>query len=298
MTRPWSALPLVVMVPLGLSCRKGDGAARRGGALPVITTKTGVRMVRVPGCWFEMGSTGGPADEAPVHRVWVDSFLIDTCEVTQEQFRRLRMPDPSHFKHLRRPVEQVTFGDAIEYCNERSDAEGLQRCYVLDEAAGTWRCNFQADGYRLPTEAEWECACRAGTSGRRFFDGAGEAALKRYAWYAANSSGRTHPVGSKQPNPWGLYDVYGNVAEWCHDRYAADYYRASPPRNPRGPPGGKLVVRRGGAWDSKARRCRSAARAAENPRFHDICFARDTIGFRCVRRAPPQTPRSQPAATR
>jgi sulfatase modifying factor 1 len=267
----------------GLCCRKAPPPAARPS---IITTKTGVEMVLLPGGWFEMGSSDGKADERPVRRVWVDAFLIDRCEVTQEQLRRLQIPDPSHFKGPRRPVEQVTFPNAVEFCNERSAAEGLRPCYTLDRSAGRWTCDYAANGYRLPTEAEWEYACRAGTAAARFFAPDTARALGRYAWYAANSSRRTHPAGRKQPNPWGLYDLYGNVAEWCSDAYDPNYYRASPARNPRGPTRAKRTVLRGGAWDSPPGRCRSADRAGEDPRFHDACFARDTIGFRCVRRAP------------
>ena len=272
-------------VPPGLCCRRDGGGQAQPP--PVITTKTGVQMVRLPGGWFEMGSAHGAADEAPVHRVRVDAFLIDKFEVTQDQFRRLQVPDPSHFKGPRRPVEHATFAEVVEFCNERSAAEGLRPGYRLDPERGTWACDFDANGYRLPTEAEWEYACRAGTTTDRFFGAGGERILKRYAWYAANSSKRTHPVGGKQPNAWGLYDMYGNVAEWCNDGYDPNYYRVSPASNPRGPAKARLVVLRGGAWNSKPPRCRSAARAGEDPRFHDVCFTKDSVGFRCVRKAPP-----------
>ena len=254
--------------------------------LPVITTKTGVEMVRIPGGWFEMGSDGGSTNEAPRHRVWVDAFLMDRCEVTQDQFRRLQMSDPSHFKGPQRPVEHMRITTVIEYCNVRSEAEDLQPCYVLNDDGETWRCNFEADGYRLPTEAEWEYACRAGTTGKRHLDTDDDRDLNRHAWYAPNAGKQTHPVGRKRPNPWGLYDMYGNVAEWCHDWYDPKYYATSPDRNPRGPAPAKLMVLRGGGWDAKPDRCRSAWRAGENPRLQDACFAKDTIGFRCVRKAP------------
>jgi len=281
-------LALPAGVP-GLSCRKAPPPAARP---PIVSTKTGVEMVLVPGGWFEMGSSDGKADERPVRRVWVDAFLIDRCEVTQEQFRRLQIPDPSHFKGPRRPVEQVTFPNAVEFCNERSAAEGLAACYTLNEEAGTRACDFDAGGYRLPTEAEWEYACRAGTTADRFYTGGAERLLGRYAWHAVNAAKATHPVATRKPNAWGLYDVYGNVAEWCNDWYDPNGYRTAPRRNPRGPAAGRLAVLRGGAWDSKPDRCRSAARAGEDPRFHDVCFARDTIGFRCVRKAPAAAPAS------
>ena len=286
---------------LAASCRD-EARPPDETALPTTTTAGGAQMVRIPAGWFRMGSARGRANEQPVHRVWVDAFWMDRCEVTQDQLRRLQISDPSHFKGPRRPADRVTLLDAIEFCNERSFAEGLPPAYVVNESAGTWACDFGADGYRLPTEAEWEYACRAGTDAERYF-GNDPRGLARHAWFAANAQKRTHPVGRKRPNPWGLYDMYGNVAEWCHDRYDAEYYKASPQRNPRGPAGGKWGAIRGGGWDAKGDRCRSAWRAGEDPRLHDICFAKDTIGFRCVRRAeptgagPPASRRSAETAT-
>ena len=249
----------------------------------IIRTKLGVEMVVIPGGWFEMGSAHGNPDERPVHRVWVDGFLMDRFEVTQALYEQLMTANPSHFKGTNRPVEQISWANAALFCNMRSRAEGLEPCY--DEETG--ECNYNANGYRLPTEAEWEYACRAGTTTRYFF-GQDPRQLKLYAWYADNSEKRTHPVGQKRPNPWGLYDMYGNVAEWCNDMYAPDYYAHSPSRNPHGPKEGKRYVLRGGSWKSSAEVCRSADRFAEDPGFEDACFARDTIGFRCVRKLPPE----------
>ena len=269
---------------VGVCCQRRDDADNaRAKPLPVFTTKAGVEMLRVPGGWFEMGSAAGQADEGPVHRVRVDAFLMDKYEVTQDQFRRLEISDPSHFKGPRRPVEHATFAEVVEFCNERSLAEDLKPCYQFDADGRVSHCDFDADGYRLPTEAEWEYACRAGTDADRFFAG-GERVLGRYAWYGANAVKKTHPVGGKQPNAWGLHDMYGNVAEWCNDYYAPDYFKASPEKNPRGPAGTRLMVVRGGAWNSSPHWCRSAARGGEDPRVHDVCFTPDSLGFRCVRK--------------
>jgi acetoin utilization deacetylase AcuC-like enzyme/formylglycine-generating enzyme required for sulfatase activity len=274
-------LPVLAAVA-GLACQKAEGPAADATPAPeVVKSKSGIDMVLVPAGWFEMGNRGGKPDETPVHRVWVDAFLMDVHEVTQEDYGRLVVGNPSHFKGPHRPMEQISWAKAARFCNERSRAEGLEPCYNEETAA----CNPAADGYRLPTEAEWEYACRAGSDAAYAF-GNDPARLKDYAWFKENAAKTTHPVGQKKPNAWGLYDMNGNVAEWCNDVFGADYYQSSPERNPAGPADGKKYVLRGGAWDSGADACRSAYRVGENPGFQDACFALDAIGFRCVRKAP------------
>ncbi len=268
---------LFLIVLVNISCRRSEQA---GSKPNLVRTKTGVEMVAIPGGWFEMGSERGGSDEKPVHKVWISPFLMDVYEVTQDQFKKYQLPDPSHFKNPDNPLEQINWTDATLYCNDRSLAERLEPCY--DEE--TWDCNFAANGYRLPTEAEWEYACRAGTSTQYSF-GNNKAKLRTYGWYVDNSSGKTHPSGQKQPNPWGLYDMHGNVAEWCNDYYAENYYSQSPEKDPKGPEDGKERVLRGGSWKSGAETCRSAYRTSD-PSINDTCLASDAIGFRCVRNAP------------
>ncbi len=268
---------LVALATALPGCRRVEEAAP---SAEVVTTRSGIEMVVVPGGSFKMGRDGAAPDETPAHKVRVGSFWMDRYEVVQEEFRKYEISDPSHFKGPRQPLEQINWTDAALYCNERSLSEGLEPCY--DEQ--TWECNFDANGYRLPTEAEWEYACRAGTSTEYSF-GNSPSQLKAYAWYAQNASGTTHPVGQKKPNAWGLYDMHGNVAEWCHDRYSESYYRQSPAEDPRGPADGKERVLRGGAWNSSAESCRSAYRSSD-PSIDDTCLASDAIGFRCVRKAP------------
>jgi formylglycine-generating enzyme required for sulfatase activity len=274
---------LAAFVPSGCQPAVTEPAAT---ALSATTTKSGVKMVLIPAGRFEMGSRRGRPEEQPAHRVHVDSFLMDCCEVTQAEYEELgrseAFPNPSHFQGAELPVEQVTWPQAARFCNARSRREGLRPCYDED----TGECDFDADGYRLPTEAEWEYACRAGMESDYAF-GNEARRLGDYAWLAENSaSKKTHPVGLKKPNPWGLFDMHGNVAEWCNDVYDAGYYQSSPEANPRGPAAGKEYVLRGGSWKSTADALRSAARLGENPGFSDACLARDAIGFRCARRAP------------
>lgn len=278
---------LLLLLPIDSGCRRSEDTSR---APQFMMTKSGIEMAAIPGGWFDMGSNGGAPDESPVHRVWVSSFWMDRYEVVQEEFKRFQLPDPSHFKNPKHPLEQINWTDAALYCNERSRAEGLEPCY--DEK--TWDCNFAATGYRLPTEAEWEYACRAGTHSEYTF-GNDAGRLKDHAWFADSSSGKTHPVGQKSPNAWGLHDMHGNTAEWCNDWYSKTYYSQSPQRDPKGPRGGKERVLRGGAWNSSAQTCRSAYRTSD-PSIDDTCLASDAIGFRCVRRAPDNV-RSEPNMT-
>jgi formylglycine-generating enzyme required for sulfatase activity len=215
--------------------------------------------------------------------VSVDAFWMDRHEVTQTEYEKLgrieAFPNPSHFQGENLPVEQVTWPQAARFCNARSRFEGLKPCYNEDSA----ECDFAADGYRLPTEAEWEYACRAGTT-TDYSCGNEPRKVGDFAWLADNSGKKTHPIGQKKPNPWGLFDMHGNVAEWCQDVFDPKYYAASPETNPRGPNDGKEYVLRGGSWKSPAEALRSSVRLGETPGFSDACLARDAIGFRCVRK--------------
>lgn len=217
--------------------------------------------------------------DAPPHEVTVSAFMIDRFPVTQQQYQGVMGENPSRWKRERNPVEQVRWSDAARFCNKRSEAEGLEPCYDLK----TWSCNFEADGYRLPTEAEWEYACRAGTTTAYFF-GDSPSRLGDHAWFEQNSGGRPNPVGQKLPNPWGLHDMCGNVWEWCNDFYGVDYYEKSPAVDPRGAAEGDTRVVRGGAWRFSAGSCRSGYRYNENPGYVDACFGYDIYGFRCVRK--------------
>jgi formylglycine-generating enzyme required for sulfatase activity len=280
----WRATYALLAGLLILGCQHSTPPTA-GPAPEVIATPSGIEMVRIPAGSFAMGNPHGREDEGPVHTVWVDAFLMDRHEMTQAVYEKIgqleAISNPSHFKGPDLPVEQVTWPQAAHFCNARSRFEGLKPCYNEDNG----ECDFEADGYRLPTEAEWEYACRAGTTTDYAF-GHEARKLGDHAWFADNAAKKTHPVAKKKPNAWGLFDLHGNVAEWCNDVYDKGYYRTSPEKNPRGPAEGKEYVLRGGSWKSPAEALRSSYRLGETPGFSDACLARDAIGFRCVRKAP------------
>ena len=243
---------------------------------PEIKTKGGVAMVELAGGTFVMGDNKGKDDEAE-HEVYVSPFFIDVTPVTQAEYERLMGDNPAKFVHPQHPVEQIPWSDAVRYCNARSLEEGLEPAYDIT----SWTCNFEASGYRLPTEAEWEYAARAGTNTRYFF-GNDARTLNTYAWYNENSGDKTRPVARKRANPWKLHDMTGNVWEWCNDYYSAAYYKESPKENPRGPETGEYKVLRGGCWNSSANSCRVACRYYEIPCYTDACFGYEIYGFRVV----------------
>jgi len=236
-------------------------------------------MALIPAGTFRMGNITNHPDgwdnEKPVQEVTITRpFLMSRTEVTQEQYEAVMGSNPSWFKGADRPVERVNWYEAVEFCNELSRQEGLDPCY---SGIGTSIvCDFTANGYRLPTEAEWEYACRAGTetdfyTGNMSHSGVSplDPALDRAGWYGGNSGSTTHPVGEKKPNAFGLYDMHGNVWEWCWDRWDNNYYASSPAEDPRGPASGSFRVLRGGGWFSIARSCRSAYRSYNNPYFRN-----------------------------
>ena len=261
----------------------GASSERTTSGAPVeAVTSSGVQMVYLSGGEFTMGNDRGNPDEAPAHKVKLTGFLIDRFEVTQEMFAKAQLPNPSHWnENPKKPVERVRWQDARQYCNERSLLEGLKPCY--DEK--TWQCDFSANGYRLPTEAEWEYAARAGTEGPFDFGQADK--LRQFSWFDENANAQTHVVGQKKANRWGLHDMYGNVSEWCEDVYGASYYKKSAGADPTGPANpGKDVQRvmRGGSWKASADMCRATFRQGQKTGDTDACFYTDYCGFRCVRR--------------
>jgi formylglycine-generating enzyme required for sulfatase activity len=200
----------------------------------------------------------------------ISPFFIDKFPVTQDLYEKVmgKEKNGSHFAGGDRPVENVTWFDAVEFCNRLSDKTGLKPVYTIDGEKVT--PDWHAKGFRLPTEAEWEYACRAGTTGDRY----GE--IDQIAWNEKNSNGSTQGVGKKEPNPWGLYDILGNVWEWCWD-WDGDYPKEDK-KDWRGLESGSRRVFRGGSWIFDARYCACAIRSADHPDFRDF-----NLGFRLAR---------------
>ncbi len=238
-----------------------------------------VELVEIPAGVFRMGSTEY-SEEQPVHEVHVPAFRCMRYPVTRRLYQDIMGSDPGwpEGKADERPVNNVSWYDAVEFCNRLSEREGLPLCYQQD-ADGTWHYDFAADGYRLPTEAEWEYACRAGTQTRYSF-GDDEQQLGDYAWFNDNSGGQPHPVGKKQPNPWGLYDMHGNVWEWVQDCWHDSYQGAPTDGSAWETDQCQYRVLRGGSFDGRARNLRSAVRV----RYWPGNQLRND-GFRCVRGA-------------
>jgi len=225
-------------------------------------------FVLINGGTFMMGSPanepGRNKDEVQ-HQVTVSSFYMGKYEVTKKEFQEIMGVDPNS-KGDNFPVDSVSWNYAIEYCNRRSQKEGLTPAYTIIGENVTW--NRNANGYRLPTEAEWEYACRAGTTtafNNENNDYKNKALVEAVAWYRSNSLTGRREVGLKTPNSWGLYDMHGNVEEWCWDLYGS--YSSEAQTDPTGADSGttKQRVCRGGGYSFSAERLRSAYRSAFSP---------------------------------
>lgn len=189
----------------------------------------------------------------------VNSFLLSPIPVTKELYFTILQKKIGSNDHPQTPVVNVSWNDAVSFCNLLSQQSGFQECYSVSEDGESVVCNWGADGYRLLTEAEWQYACKAGTSGYRY----GE--LDEIAWYRGNSEGTVREVGRKKPNAWGLYDMLGNVWEWCWDLYDVKVY-------------GSYRIFRGGSWAEEARGCGATCRRRSHPTFRI-----DDLGFRLAR---------------
>ena len=230
-------------------------------------------FVRVEGGTFQMGSNSGISNEKPVHSVTVKGFYMGKYPVTQKEWFEVMGTNPSNFKGDNLPVESVSWFDAVEYCNKRSIKEGLTPAY--SGSGNNITCNWNANGYRLPTEAEWEYAAKGGNRDPMVYEYSGSNSVDTVAWYTSNSSS-TKPVGTKAPNSLGLYDMSGNVWEWCWDWYGS--YPSGPQTDPRGASSGSDRVIRGGSWGGAAQYVRSALRGSNTPSNRGYY-----LGFRLAR---------------
>ncbi len=259
--------------------------------IPTKTLPILPEMIKVSAGSFHMGSENGAASEQPVHLVQLTrTFMIARTAVTFAEYdhfcedSRNNKPDDLGWGRDLRPVIHVDWYDAVAYCNWLSEKTNLSACYHGKGKAT--RCDFDANGYRLPTEAEWEYAAK-GAEDDLPYSFAGSDNPDTVAWYADNAQGTTHPVGEKQANSLGLFDMSGNLFEWCWDWYASDYYPVSPSVDPIGPPAPESVnpwdlthSRRGGSWREQAKDVRVAARSS------DIATYIGDNGFRLVRTLP------------
>ena len=267
-----TAFALLALTPVP---RAADAPAR---VIPPGIDKTGPRigqsftldpaaigMIWIAPGTFLMSSTHGAGDDTRV--TLTRGYWLGQTEITQAQWQAVmdRVPIPSRFKGSDRPVEQVEWDLVMEFCLKLTERE---------RAAGRLPEGYR---YTLPTEAQWEYACRAGTTGIYAGD------LAAMAWYGANSGGQTHPVAQKQPNAWGLYDMHGNVKEWCADWYRG--YAGGSVRDPTGPATGQFRTLRGGEWSNFAGPCRSAFRQWQSPNGGNLL-----IGFRVALAPQPGPP--------
>jgi formylglycine-generating enzyme required for sulfatase activity len=269
-----------IMLVIGLvlaGCEKANPETDFKQASPLATAappqSASANMVFVEGGSFMMGSTNGESNEQPVHQVTVNSFSMGKYEVTQEEWVAVMGSNQSNFKGDKLPVENVSWYEAVEYCNKLSLKEGLSPAY--QGSGNDIMCDMSANGYRLPTEAEWEYAA----SGGKLRDVPARENAEQHdetAWYDKNSDAKTHEVGTKAANALGLFDMGGNVWEWCWDRYGA--YESDAQTNPTGASSGRLRVARGGSWGNDSRSLRPAYRINDMPSHRIV-----NLGFRLLR---------------
>jgi sulfatase modifying factor 1 len=302
---------------IDLSAVSSNAFYRMKIAMPALTPTppTPTNMALIPAGSFLMGDALGEwgSDELPVHTVNLSAFYMDKFEVTKALWDEVRTWGltngytdlPVGFgKATNHPVDTITWYAAVKWSNARSEKEGLTPCYTVSSAAyktgssDAVVLNMGASGYRLPTEAEWEKAARGGLSGERFpwggtithsqanyYNQPGTSydvspTLGYHPSYNDGVSPYSSPVGSFAPNGYGLYDMAGNMPEWCWDWYNSSYYASSPTSDPSGPPSGGSRVLRGGGWESAAILCRVASRYNNSP-------SSSGVGFRCVRSSVP-----------
>ncbi len=282
-----------VLFLCGITSGFGQTNASSNAVVNVVDPAPPEGMAFIPGGTFQMGDSfeEGDSDELPVHSVHISGFYMDKHEVTKalwDEVHRWAVTNGYRFenagsgKAANHPAHTVSWFDCVKWCNARSEKEGRTPCYNLTD----WSCDFTANGYRLPTEAEWEKAARGGLNGKQYGWGDsidhGKANYDRDPAYSTGEYPYTRPVGSFAPNGYGLHDMEGNVWEWCGDGYDSAYYATSPPSNPRGASTDSNRVVRGGCWCNDGGVCRSAFRNWGGPSDTII-----DLGFRAVLPAKP-----------
>ena len=242
-----------------------------------------LNFISIPAGDFRMGSPvseiGRDTDEVQHMVTLTTGFYLQATEVSQELYEAVLYSNPSDFSGTGRPVENVSWFDAVTFCNELSQLEGLQQCYQIVGSTVTW--NLNANGYRLPTEAEWEYACRAGSetafqSGSCTQPTGSDPVLDEVGWYKMNADEMTHWCGRKRANAWGLFDMHGNIQEWCWDWFGP--IAGTDASDPKGPQEGIARVVRGGGWSNSSKHCRSAYRTGRIPQYR-----RGDHGFRLAK---------------
>ena len=241
-----------------------------------------IELVRISAGTFMMGALPNDdkasSDERPRHKVEISrDFYVGKYPVTQELWEAVMGNNPSHFKGEDRPVEEMSWFDCVEFCNKLSQLENKELAYTIN--GENVSCNWSAKGYRLLTEGEWEYCARDGESHLY----AGSNNVDEVAWYGENSGGKTHSVGQKKPNGFGLYDMSGNVWEWCWDWFDSEEYQSrsvtggEPTSDPRGPTSGSHHVFRGGSWYNSPYLMRASGRNGGSPTGRG-----SSVGFRLV----------------
>ncbi len=246
----WSNTKIVCKVPTGVTTGLLSVTVNAVTSNEVLfTIVTPIETVLIPAGTFKMGNTGPYSgiimiQEVPVHNVTISrDFYMSKYEIIQELYLSLVGTNPSNLKRPDHPVERINWFDAVAFCNKLSDRDGYTKCYKINGSNVT--CDWDANGWRLPTEAEWEYACKAGTS-TDFYNGNNESDLDQIAWHSGNSGDSTHVPGLKKPNKFGLYDILGNVFEWVWDW--SGNYSGGAETDPTGSSSGAIKLCRGGSW--------------------------------------------------
>lgn len=241
----------------------------------IISSDTYIDMAYIEGGSFRMGNSTGEIDEKPAHLVSISPFYIGKYEVSQSEWFSVMQTNPSEFKGDNLPVENVSWFDAVNFCNNLSLKENLTPAYLIN--GSNIICNWAANGYRLPTEAEWEFAAKGGNRSNDYTY-SGSNSIENVGWFASNSNAKTNNVGSKKSNELGLYDMSGNVYEWCWDWYDASYYRDSQANNPLGASSEFQRVIRSGSIYNEKNNCRVTNRE------HDFSYNKYSyLGFRVAK---------------